>query len=196
VRTDPRLLLRGFAKFVAVVVAAGVAGALIGIGLAKLSGDDASNDPVLPATAPQSSTSGTQTSIISTGTQPSTTATAPAKPVYRVPRVEVLSAQLGPVTASTGRALVTVRVRFTNRGNRAVTIKAPVLLSAQDEVALGSDARSAAGALLKPIDPAKSATGTLRFDLPPAIAQRLTATPAARVRIGNRTVIVKLQPSG
>jgi hypothetical protein len=111
----------------------------------------------------------------------------------------VLSAQLGPVSDSTGAALVSIRVRFTNRGNRAVTIKTPALLSAQDEIPLGAGARDAAGALLKSIDPAKSATGTLRFDVPSEIAQRLTAATAARLRIGNRTVIVKLatnQPTG
>ncbi len=187
-RTDPRLLLRGLGKFVAVVLAAGLAGAGIGIGLAKLSGNDASNDAVPPATSSTTQTTSTPTATTSTGT----TATTPAKAVYRVPRLEVLSSELGPVSESTGRAVVTVRVRFTNRGNRAVEIKTPALLSQQDEVPLDSDEREAAGALLRAIDPAQTATGTLRFDVPSAIAQRLTATPTARLRVGNRTVTVRL----
>ncbi len=192
VRMDPKLLLRGLGKFLAVVVAAGLAGAGIGIGLAELSGNDSPTDPVLPATTAQPTTApaaGTRTTG-TTGTV--ATSTSPTKPVYRVPRVQVLSAQLGPVSESTGRALVAVRVRVTNRGNRPLTIKTPALLSGEDEVPLGSDAREAAGALLRPIDPAATAPGVLRFSLPSTIAQRLTATPAARLRVANRTVTVEL----
>jgi hypothetical protein len=113
--------------------------------------------------------------------------------------VQIVSAQLGPVSESTGRALVAVRVRVTNRGNRALTIKTPALLSVDDKVPLGSGARDAAGALLRPIDAGASATGVLRFTVPAAIAGRLAANPGARVRIANRTVVVKLkteQPTG
>ena len=190
---DPKLLLRGFGKFLAVVVAAGLAGAGIGIGLAELSGNDGPTDPVLPTTTAQPTTApaaGTQTTA-TTGTV--ATSTSPTKPVYRVPRVEVLSAELGPVSESTGRALAAIRVRVTNRGNRPLTIKTPALLSGDDELPLGLDAREGAGALLRPIAPAASATGVLRFSLPSAIAQRLTATPAAaRLRVANRTVTVEL----
>jgi hypothetical protein len=190
VRNDPRLLLRGFGKFVGVVLAAGVAGALIGIGLAQVSGDDAPGDPVAPATTSTTTRASTSAGATQTAST-ATTAATPGKPVYRIPRVDVLSARLG-AAAPDGRAQVSVRVRFTNRGNRAVTIKTPALLSAQDEVPLASDARDAAGPLLRSIAPGKSATGTLRFDVVSNIAQRLAATPAARLRIGNRTVTVKL----
>jgi hypothetical protein len=190
---DPQLLLRGLAKFVAVVLAAGLAGAGIGIGLAELSGNDATTDPVLPATTAQpttATTTGTQTGSKTTAT----TATGPTKPVYRVPRVEVLSAELDSISESTGGALVAIRVRLTNRGNRALTIKTPALLSGDDEVPLGASAGDAAGPLLKAIAVGESATGVLRFSLPGAIAQRVTANPGARLRVGNRIVTVRLTP--
>lgn len=185
------MLLRGLAKFVAVVVAAGLAGALIGIGLAKLSGNDSSSDPILPATTAGEAT--TTSTPATTGTSTTATTAAAVTPgVYRVPIVKVQSAQLGPVSDSTGRALVAVRVSLTNRGNRDLTIKTPTLLSGQDVVTLAASRRPAAGALLKPIAPGDTAEGVLRFTLASAIAQRLTATPAARLRVGNRTVAVRL----
>jgi hypothetical protein len=184
------LLLRGFAKFVAVVVAAGLAGAGIGVALAELAGDDSSNDASLPATQPTAARTQTTDSTTPTGTV--ATSTSPTKPIYRVPRVQVLSAELGQVSESTGRAFATLRVRFTNRGNRPVTIKTPVLLSGEDEVELGSAAHDAAGRLLQPVDPSESATGVLRFRLPSAVAERVTASPGARLRMGNRTVAVRL----
>lgn len=195
VRTDPRMLLRGLVKFVAVVVVAGLAGAGIGIALAELSGNDGASEPLLPATSQRASTSTGRTAT-TTSTATSTTA---AKAVYRVPRVQIAAAQLGPVSESTGRALVAVRVRVTNRGNRPLTIKTPALLSGQDEVPLGSSARDAAGALLRPIDSGATAAGVLRFTAPSDIAQRLTANPGARLRIQNRVVVLKLttqEPTG
>jgi hypothetical protein len=184
------MLLRGFAKFVAVVVAAGLAGAGIGIALAKLSGNDGSSDPLLPATSERTSTSAGPTATTSAAR--TATATTATKAVYRVPRVQIVSSQLGTVSESSGRALVAVRVRVTNRGNRALTIKTPALLSGEDEVALGSSARDAAGALLRPIDPGATATGVLRFTVPSEVAQRLATNPAARLRVQNRVVAVKL----
>lgn len=178
------MLLRGLAKFVAVVVVAGLAGAGIGIALAELSGNDAADTPVLPATTAQTSTA------------PASTQTTTTAAVYRVPRVRVLSAELGPISESTGRALVAIRARLTNRGNRDLTIKTPALLSGDDEVPLGASARDAAGALLRSIAPRASATGVLRFTLPGEIAQRITANPGARLRLGNRTVVVRLEASG
>jgi hypothetical protein len=200
------VLLRGFAKFVAVVLAAGLAGALIGIGLAKLSGDEATSDPVIPTTTgtvargtstPPPPPTATRTTPArpapTTSTLTATTSAAqPGKPVYRVPRIQVLSAQLGAVDAVTGRALVAVSARLTNRGNKPLTIKTPVLISGADESPLGTSARDAAGALLKPIAPGSTAAGELRFTVTGAVARRLTADPGARLRLGNRTVALKL----
>jgi hypothetical protein len=199
------VLLRGFAKFVAVVLAAGLAGALIGIGLAKLSGDEATSDPVIPTTtgtvARRTTPPPPPTAARTTAARPApttstltatTSAAQPGKPVYRVPRIQVLSAQLGAVDAVTGRALVTVSARLTNRGNKPLTIKTPVLISGADESPLGTSARDAAGALLKPIAPGSTAAGELRFTVTGAVARRLTADPGARLRLGNRTVALKL----
>lgn len=195
VRTDPRMLLRGFAKFVAVVVVSGLAGAGIGIALSKLSGDDATGDPVLPATAARASTAAAApagTTIAKTTTATVAQPPASATTTYRVPRVQVLSAHIGTASATAARTLVTVRVRVTNRGTRALTIKTPALVSGQDTVALGASARGAAGALLRPIAPGSSATGLLGFSVSSAVAQRLTTTPVARLRVANRTITLKL----
>lgn len=206
------MLLRGLGKFVAVVLGAGLAGALIGIGLSKLSGDDATSSSILPTTTSgaaatttkrtQTTARSTSTATISTpvrtttkaaGTTATTaTSTTPAKAVYRVPRVQVLSAQLGRADSATGRALVAVRARVTNRGKNSLTIKTPALLSGADETPLADSARNTAGALLKPIAPGASASGVLRFTVTKVVAQRLTATPGARLRLASHTVTVKL----
>ena len=183
------MLLRGFGKFLAVVVAAGLAGALIGIALSKLSGDDAADEPVIAATTASPKT--TASTPAATGTSTATTA-AVTPGVYRVPLVKVQSALLGPVSDSNGRALVAVRVGVTNRGNRPLTIDDPTLLSGQDVVTLAASRRPAAGALLKPIAPGATGSGVLRFTIPSAIAQRLTANPAARLKVAKRTVVLKL----
>ncbi len=196
------MLLRGLGKFVAVVVVAGLAGAVIGIGLAKLSGDDATSDPVLPATTaatattPERARSSTTTTPRTTSTPASTSTTSTTSDgVYRVPRVQVRSAELGPTSEVTARALVAVRASVTNRGNRPLTIKTPVLLSGDDESPLGASARDAAGELLEPIAPGATATGTLRFTVTSAVADRLAADPAARLRVANRTVAVTVEPT-
>jgi pyruvate/2-oxoglutarate dehydrogenase complex dihydrolipoamide acyltransferase (E2) component len=192
---DPRRLLRGLGKLVAVVLLAGLAGAGIGIGLAKLTADDASSAPIfattsatLPAVAQATGEPAATTTV---GAQPS----APVGAVYRVPRVQILAAQLdsGAATGGAGTG-VTARVRVTNRGSRPLTIKAPVLLAGADEVALDTSG-GAPGPLLAPIAAGASATGTLRFATSAAQAQRLRTTSRARLRIGNRTVALVLTPS-
>ena len=72
-------------------------------------------------------------------------------------------------------------------------------LAGADELSLPEGARSGAGALLRPIASGASATGELRFAVSSRIAQRLTATPAARLRLATRMVSVDLttsQPAG
>ncbi len=200
-RIPPQLLLRSVAKFVAVVAGAGLAGALIGIGLAALSGDDDTGTAALPATTAATSTSAkrTQTKARSTSTATtgttSSTSTSPEQLVYRIPRVQVLSARLEPVDETTERALVAVRVRVTNRGLAALRIATPVLLAGDDEVRLGAAGREAARRLRRPLAVGSSATGTLRFAVTAAIAQRLSETPSARLRVARRTVSVTLATS-
>lgn len=196
-RNDPKILLRGLAKFVAVVVAAGLAGALIGIGLAKLSGDEDSGAAALAPTTPtigggaadttQTVPTETETTTAprtQTQTQPTTT----PKRSFLVPRVQVLSARLVAVEGEDG---VTVKVKVTNRASRPLKMTGPVLISGEDEIPL-DDVDAAARPLLRTLAPDKSATGTLRFSTSPAVTQRLTDNPGARLRIATRTITIKL----
>jgi hypothetical protein len=71
----PRMLLRGLLKFVAVVVAAGVVGAGLGIALAELSGNDDAGTAIAP---PATSTAGRDTT-----TAVGTTTTSARTPTSR-----------------------------------------------------------------------------------------------------------------
>ncbi|MEA2217971.1 MAG: hypothetical protein QOJ35_597 [Solirubrobacteraceae bacterium] len=192
-RTDPATLLRGLVKLVVVVAAAALVGEGVGIGLAKLSGSDAGAAQALSSTTTATSAAAptTQAQAPPTTTAATTTA-APSAANYTAPRVEVLSAQLGPRSASTGRALVSARVRVTNRTRRPLVGQAPTLLSVQDEVPVNDSGSAAPNALLRTLAPGASATGVLRFTLPSPVAQRLTAKPAARLGIAGRIVALKL----
>lgn len=203
---DSRMLLRGLAKLVAVVVSAGLAGALIGIGLSKLSGNSGSDaGPGLAATtsaatasaaptttpAPETTT-GTIPTAPTAGTSTTQTTTTASGGDYRVPRIQVLSAQI--ITA-TGKPRVIAKIRVTNRATRPLTLPPPVLISISDKVPLDA-ARDQARPLLRGIAPGGSATGTLRFSTPAAIAQRLSANPGARLLIAKRTIVLKLTTPG
>ena len=196
------MLLRGFGKLIAIVVAAGLAGALIGIALAELTGGDDSSTPIASATstvapavtptvAPLTETQ-TQTTATQTQTQPTSTTIEPAAPVRGlVPRVEVLSAQIAPLSAD-GGTLVTVRVRVTNRRGRALSPEDPVLLVGPDAVPLDDGAKAAAGAVRKTLEPGEPASGSLRFTVPSAIAQRIRASGKARLKIATRTINLRI----
>jgi hypothetical protein len=218
VRSDPQRLLRGFGKFIAVVLAAGLAGAGIGIGLAALTGSGDSSAPVLPAAAsgtsartstspagrtqvvtPQKSTETATTARASKAppTRTSTTSrtqttTAPSRP-YLVPRVQVLSARLKGSSTAAGH--VTVRVRVINRSTRPLAVEAPVLLSGNDEIPRDSADGSAARPLLKKLAAGSSATSELRFTTAGAVTKRLSTTRRARLRIARRSIVVKLATS-
>ena len=86
-QTDPTALLRGLAKLVAVVVAAGLAGAGLGIALAKLSGNDGGATAELPVTASATTATGSATPAPETTTIAGTQTTAPQTATYRAPRV-------------------------------------------------------------------------------------------------------------
>jgi hypothetical protein len=191
VRAEPSRLLRGLAKLAGVVLAAGVAGAGIGIGLARLGGGEESGAPDVAA-----SSEATATATAPTTATTATTARAP----YREPRFEVRSAQLATPATDPVAAVVTARVSVTNRNTYPLKPRPLVLTSERDEVPLDSAARDAARALLRAIGPGATATGTVRFNLPAAIAQRVRERKAARLRIAGRTITLNLellpQPSG
>jgi len=198
---DPQLLLRGFGKLIAIVVVAGLAGAIIGIGLAELTGGDDSTTiaPVTSTAASPAATqtfappTETQTTAPSTATQtestPTSTTIEPVAPVkgFKVPRIEVISALIAPVSSDGGTRL-SVRVRVTNRRGRALEAEDPVLLEGPDAVPLASDAKSAGGAVRKALEPGETASGSLRFDVPSAIAQRIRASGKAQLKIATRTI--------
>ncbi|MDX6718029.1 MAG: hypothetical protein QOJ63_283 [Solirubrobacteraceae bacterium] len=211
-RYDPQRLLRGFGKLVAVVLAAGLAGAGIGIGLAQLTGNGGSTAPLLPATtsgesarASTSSTVPTQTVARSKSTttartskdaQTRTTTTsrtqttaAPSRP-FLVPRVQILSVQLKASPTAVGH--VTVRVRVINRGAHPLAVAAPVLLSGNDEIPRDSANGSTGRPLLKKLAVGSSATSELRFTTPSAVTKRLSTTRRARLRIAKRSIVLKL----
>jgi len=192
--------LRGFGKLIAIVVAAGLAGALIGIALAELTGGDDSSTPIASATstvapavtATVAPLTETQTTATQTQTQPTSTTIEPAAPVRGlVPRVEVLSAQIAPLSAD-GGTLVTVRVRVTNRRGRALSPEDPVLLVGPDAVPLDDGANAAAGAVRKALEPGEPASGSLRFTVPSAIAQRIRASGKAQLKIATRTINLRI----
>lgn len=210
VRNDSLQLLRGFGKLVAVVVAAGLAGTAIGIALAKVTGSEDSGTSVLPQ-APSATSGRTSTPVPATPTQATavaatpTTVTAPARPTAATPprtppstrssrpRLQVLSAQLHRSRAGAG--LVTVRVRVINRATRPLAVAAPVLLAGGDEMPRDSVRGSAARPLLKGLAPGSSATSELRFTTSSAVAERLTATPRARLRVASRSIVLRLAAS-
>lgn len=203
-------MFRGLGKVITVAVVAGVVGAAIGVGLAHLTGSNGSTTTVAaPATVPTAA--GTPVAPVApppaepaptTQTQPtpSTTTTTAKKPVLKgpVPRVQVLSAQIGKVSATTGNARLHTQVSVTNRYAVAIELTTPKLISDQDRVPLDAAAHTAAGPLLGSLAPGTTATGTLRFTVTSAVAQRLLATARGQLRIAGRTVQLKVTaaPSG
>jgi hypothetical protein len=83
-------------------------------------------------------------------------------------------------------------VRVTNRFNGALKQKPPVLVSGTDATALDAGARSGAGRLLGTLAPGASATGTLRFTLTTAAAQKLRTTGRAHLQIAGRALLLKV----
>ncbi|MEA2192155.1 MAG: hypothetical protein QOI73_2276, partial [Solirubrobacteraceae bacterium] len=110
------MLLRGFGKLIAIVIVAGLAGAIIGIGLAELTGGDDSSTPIAPVTSAaspaatptvepltptQTETQGATATQTQTQTTQTSTTIAPSTPVrgFKVPKVDVLSARIAPLSA-------------------------------------------------------------------------------------------------
>jgi hypothetical protein len=165
----PAHLLRAATRLVAVVVAAGAAGTLLGVGFAALTGDEK------PPSAPVVPTSST-----------------PSAGGERLP-IEVTSTRVRPTSsASADGVSVTVRVRLENATDRTVRPEPPRLLVDEVRVAPEADSASTAGQLLARSLPAGAvAEGTLRFDLRSRSANDLLT---ARVRLLIAAKFVVLQP--
>jgi hypothetical protein len=207
-----RQMLRGLLKFLAVAVGAGALGVGVGVGLAEVGGGDdttpalemtsgpsetevatsARTTPTTRTTPPTQTTPAAQTT---TQTQTQTTAASPT--LARTPHVQVLSALLCAATAASEqadrRARVTVGVRVTNRDSRTLAAQAPRLLVGAARIGSDPEAKDAAGALLKALAPAASATGTLQFQTSGSVTQRLTGQRRARLGIAGRTVAVPIE---
>jgi hypothetical protein len=204
-----RQMLRGLLKFLAVAVGAGALGVGVGVGLAEVGGSGdttaalettgsppattVTTDRSYTPTTPTTSTSGAAQTTQTTRTQ---TAAASATPAP-TPHVQVLSALLCPATAASERAdrqaRVTVGVRVTNRDSRTLAAQAPRLLVGAARIGSDPGAKAGAGALLKALAPAASATGTLRFQTSGSVTQRLTGQRRARLGIAGRNVAVPIE---
>lgn len=191
-------LMRGAAKFIAVVIAAGVVGTLLGIGIAALTGEDSSS-PQSPAGGGTASAPPAQDARAATATRPTTT-TSPAPAGAGVVatsggelRVDVLSATARPLTDDTGeRASVRVRTRIHNNTGRVVRpVEQPVLLVDGARVALAPESSGTAGDLLAPsLEAGATADGTLRFDTRSATTDDLTEA-VVRLRIAGKNVTLE-----
>ncbi len=201
----PQLLLRGLVKLVAVVAAASLAGIALGAGLAKLSNDEPSDRPLAQTSAPTRTSArpvaATAPATTTGAALPSTTAPATATTPTSTPvgtadpdvSVEVLDAQLGTPSPTTGHARVSTEIRVTNRATTPVQITTAVLITGDFNVPLDSGGRDAAAALLTPIAAGAKATGRLRFTTDTAVTQRLLAKPTAHLRIADLTIELPLK---
>jgi hypothetical protein len=205
----PQSLLRGAAKFAAVAIGAVALGAVVGLGLSELSGDNVASTPTGPA-AP--GTTQTTTKPARTTAKPARTATKPTRtttkaaqpspartqttPSPALPRVNIVSAILQPAATASGRsrrrARLSIRVEVVNRGDRRLTWPAPQLISGTTLMRVDPNAGGAAGALLKPLARGATATGELRFETVGDVTSRLQNARRARLRIAGRTVKVRV----
>lgn len=203
VGTELRPLLRGLAKLATIVLAAGLAGTLAGIGLAKLSGNDGgetSTAPVAAATTAQTPTTAASppAGAQSQPAQPTTEGSAIADPAPAAGgdsaslRVDVLSARLTLASPKSDRSSVVAQVRVTNPGSRSVVLDPPMLVSDANAFRLDAGGGADAGSLLGTLAAGASATGLLRFTPSSKVTRRLVADPNAQLRIAGRTVTLKL----
>jgi hypothetical protein len=191
-----RALLRGAGKFAIVVVAAGVGGTALGLGLSKLNGNDSTSTPVGAAAA--TTTSGpAATETAATATTPATTITTTTAPPLRAApeqssggklRVDVLSTIVHPSGGADRSARVSVHVRVKNGSSRVVTPQAPVLFvgNTQLQIAPGS---AAAEPLLGALGQGAIADGRLNFDTTAAVTGELT-TGRVRILVAGKVLTV------
>lgn len=180
-RERARLLLRGLAKLLAVVLVAGAVGVLLGIGLSKLTGDDKAPAPAAPPST------GTTTSA--DPTRPRTTS-VPAAPLAKV-RVRILGAVLHAASSPSGtrrqRARLAVRVRAENTGTTTVTLARPTLTAAGISIKTDPQA-DALTTNFGPLAAGETQTVTLRFETAGAQTAALASERRGQLRIAGRTL--------
>lgn len=176
----PKMLLRGTTRMLAVVIAAGGAGTLLGAGLAKLSSSD--NAPPAPLAGGDRTGGPDGTARATAGTRL---------------QVKVVSAIAHPVTgaASGGaqRVRLGVHLRVENVNGRTVPSSPPVLLVGEDRVEVAPESTDAAKSLLADLRSDGVADETLRFDIAGATARGLTQGDA-RLRVFDVSVALKPKP--
>jgi len=187
-----RLLLRALGKFLAVVVVAGGVGALLGIGISKLSSDDEPQTAIAPDTT--SPTPEPSAGAAVSDATASTPAPASQDPLEQI-SVTVLFAVLHPAATPSGirrrRARLGVRVKVTNRGSRRVVPARPSLLAARQRTPTNPHA-DRPGSRLGPIAAGKTVDVTLRFETAGAVTQQLTTQRRARVLVAGRSWPVRV----
>ena len=186
-RERARLLLRGLAKLLAVVLVAGAVGTALGLALSKLTGDDEppaaiTPDPTSPVPRPTTAAAPSD----STTSTPRPSGQHPLEPI----RVTVVSAVLHPSASPSGqrrrRARLGVRVKVENPGTQRVVLPRPSLLTARqrtptDPAADGPKTRLGA------INPGQTVDVTLRFETAGAVTRELTTQKRARILVGRRS---------
>jgi len=192
-RERVRLLLRGLAKLLAVVVVAGAVGAGVGVGLATLTGDDDGPEPAALDTGSTTAATTPATTSVSDATVTSTTPQATASTPLAKLRVRVLGTVLHPASTPSGmrrkRARVAVRVRAENTGTTTVTLARPTLTAAGASVKT-DPAADAPNTTFDPFAPGETQAVTLRFETAGRLTARLTSDHNGQLRIAGRTLPV------
>jgi len=187
------MLLRGFAKLVALIAVWAIGGLAIGTGLVALTGDDDTPKSATGGPAGGAATTATTT----TGASEEPAPVQGAKPADDV-RVRIVSASLIPAKEPSGRrrqrARLSVRVRTTNRGSRGVRIPRPLLVSADARVKTDPNADSPS-TNLRELAAGATRTVTLRFEIAGAVTKRLRQRGRVRVIVAGRRVIVSIRRS-
>lgn len=188
-RERTRMLVRGLAKLLAVVVVAGVGGVGLGLAVSKLSGGSGPQLQVGPAVT---ATRGATTGPAGRAAAHPAPKLAPQARLAQV-SVSVLSAVLQPATTPSGqqrrRARLSVRIRAQNGGKLLVIAPRPVLLAAGVRVPTDRHA-DAPGTRFGPLRGGATATVTLQFEIEGAVTTQLMTQRTARIVVAGRTLRV------
>ncbi len=192
------MLLRGLGKLAAVVVLAGGAGIVLGIGLSALTGDDDGPRPSGGAGATQADDSTASVASPPSVARTSTTASTPTPtPRARKVRVTVLGAVLHPAGTPSGqsrqRARLGVRLRVENTAERLVTPPRPVLLVGAARVRFEQRPGDARNTRLGSIGAGKTIDVTLQFEVAGTVTEQLRNDRRARIRIAGRSLYVPVR---
>ena len=146
------------------------------------------NDPVQPAAGPAATTAPAPTRTVG--------APVTAPPASILPRIAILSAVLHPAASASGqarnRARLSVGVRATNRGDRPITLGRPSCWRTGAFAWIPMRPRSPPACWSRlPPEPARAAF--LRFETAGAVTARITSALPASLRIGGRTLQMRVR---